>query len=166
MTNIIEGNASEGFAVISADGKYRYRLGRMWGRVIDPTVLFVMLNPSTADATVNGPTIRRCIAFAKEWGFGHLLVGNKYGFRSTDPSVLRKMSQHDAVGPENHEHLAHMAQISQLIVCAWGNPGGRMLPTALMPHAGKVHHLGLTMSGAPKHPLYLPGDLKPTRWEQ
>lgn len=163
---MIEGNASEGFAVISADGRYRYRLGRMWGRVIDPTVLFVMLNPSTADATVDDNTIRRCIGFAKSWGFGHLLVGNKYAFRSTDPEVLKKMSQSDAVGPENHTHLTDMANLCSLIVCAWGNPGGRMLPTALMPHAGKCHHLGLTMSGAPKHPLYLPAELKPTPWPQ
>lgn len=170
MTRVVSDPGEVGqpmsFAVISDCNRYRYRLGRMWGRAIDPTVLFVMLNPSTADGVTDDNTIRRCIGFAKSWGFGALLVGNKYAIRSTDPSILRTMSNSDAIGPENHSHLAHMATICSTIVCAWGNPGGRMLPTALMPHAGKIHHLGLTMSGAPKHPLYLPADLKPTAWAQ
>lgn len=151
-------------AVISDCGKYRYRLIRMWGRVIDPTILWVMLNPSTADAKIDDMTIKRCMSFSRAWGFGHMLVGNVFAYRSTDPKVLRTLSRAEAKGPDNHKHLTHMAEISQAIVCAWGNPGGKTLPTALMPHTAKLHHVGMTKSGAPRHPLYLPDTTTMTRW--
>lgn len=163
-----EGSAPEGFAVISDCGTYRYRLGRMWGRVIDPTVMFVMLNPSTADATENDATIRRCVAFARDWGFGHLLVGNKFAFRATDPRVLKLAIARgdDAIGPENDQHLTHMAEIASTIICAWGLPGGKEIPDALIPFRDKLHHLGFTKGGMPRHPLYLPSELKPTHWSK
>lgn len=150
----VEGNSAL-FATISDCGKYRYRLGRMWGRVIDPTVLFVMLNPSTADATQDDPTIRRCTAFAKAWGFGHLLVGNMFAYRATDPRELGPLSMYDACGPENDDHLTHMAEISQKIICAWGTHGGTRFPSALRAFPDKLYCLGLTKHGMPKHPLYL-----------
>ena len=146
------------FAVLSPCGKYRYRLGRMWGRVIDPTVLFVMLNPSTADGTQDDPTIRRCVGFAKTWGFGHLLVGNMFAYRSTDPKALRALTVDEATGPENDAHLEHMASIAHKIVCAWGAPGGTRFPAPLRKHADKLFCLGMTKLGFPRHPLRLRGD--------
>ena len=67
-------------AELSACGKYRYRLSRIWDDK-KPLVLFIMLNPSTADAEQDDPTIRRCIAFAKNWGYGGFMAGNLFAFR-------------------------------------------------------------------------------------
>ena len=89
-------------AVISHDDKYRYQLSRIWDEE-KPMVLFIMLNPSTADADVDDPTIRRVVNFAKSWGYGGVFVGNLYAFRSTDPKVLRYID--DPIGEENIQHI-------------------------------------------------------------
>lgn len=146
-------------AVISDCGRYRYRLFRGWGTVPEMKipVLWIMLNPSTADAEVDDPTIRRCIAFSNTWGYGSMWVGNLYAFRSTDPATLWGMAVNDACGPENSQHLYHMALESAQIVCAWGAGGGTNIPLALpVPTAGGIVCLGTTKKhGAPRHPLYL-----------
>jgi hypothetical protein len=89
-------------AVISQDGKYRYKLARYWNSK-EPPVIFIMLNPSTADAVENDPTIRRCISFAKRWGFGGLEVYNLFALRSYDPAVIEIAG--DPVGPDNDNWL-------------------------------------------------------------
>jgi hypothetical protein len=125
--------------------------------------LFVGLNPSTADAHVDDPTIRRCIGFAEAWGYGRLLVGNLFAFRATRPSALLKAR--DPIGPENDRYLASMADEADIIVAAWGAHGsfiGRDATVrAMLP---KLHVLRLTKRGQPGHPLYLPSALRPTRW--
>jgi hypothetical protein len=75
-------------AVLSPDGVYRYRLDRVWGA--GPRVLFVMLNPSTADATQDDPTLRRCLGFARDWGYGSLTVANLYAYRARGPQAGRR----------------------------------------------------------------------------
>lgn len=145
-------------AQISDCGRYRYRLFRCWdpGSVRMP-LLWLMLNPSTADASIDDPTIKRCIGFSQGWGYGSLLVGNLYAFRSTDPDALLSLDYETAVGPENDYHLDLMAQRAEKIVCAWGNPGiKRRKGPPLCP--GGWWHLGLTKSRQPKHPLYLRSD--------
>ena len=120
---------------------------------------FVMLNPSTADAVKEDPTIRRCVGFARSWGYGSLSVVNLFAFRATDPSDL--LSAVDAVGPENDRHIVKECSQANLTVLAWGNP-----PRSLTARASEVLAvllesgipavcLGLTKQGMPRHPLYL-----------
>lgn len=85
-------------AIISEDEKYRYQLSRCWDET-KPRILFIMLNPSTADANIDDPTIRRVISFAKSWGYGGVYVGNLFAFRSTDPKGLKQIA--DPVGENN-----------------------------------------------------------------
>lgn len=148
-------------AVISECGKYRYELSRIWDDK-KPKVLFLMLNPSTADANEDDPTIRRCIRFAKDWGYGGLMVGNLFAFRSTDPKNLKYVTEHNH--HINSEHLMNMYWQCEITVCAWGNPP---IENNSMPLTGfkNLHYLALTQSFNPKHPLYLKADLKPVKYE-
>ncbi len=149
-------------AVISDCGKYRYRLWRVWDETL-PLVCFVMLNPSTADATKDDPTIRKCIAFGKKWGAGGIYVANIFAYRSTDPKALYKLTRDEAIGPENLNWLVHSNLACEVTVAAWGNHGklygrGQEVRDLLC----NLTYLRLSKSGHPWHPLYLPGDLKPT----
>jgi len=153
-------------AVISADGRYRYVLRRWWGgkETIDKPILWVMLNPSTADAEVDDPTIRRCIAFSRSWGYDGMLVGNKYAFRSTDPYALKSLRLAEATGPDNDMWLRRMASVSDRIVLAWGNHGGQLVPGALTHTLHDLWCLGRNRDGSPKHPLYLRYNLPLQPW--
>ncbi len=143
-------------AVFSSCGRYRYRLGREW-LTGEGEVLFVMLNPSTADARVDDPTIRRCIGFAQRWGFQRLTVGNLFAWRATDPAELREAS--DPVGVENDYHLTEMSMAAEVTIAAWGVRGSyRSREREVLPFLCDVEHLGLTKGGYPKHPLYLRAD--------
>ena len=154
-------------AIISKDGTYRYGLLRVWDESLQ-RVLFIMLNPSTADAYIDDPTIRRCIGFAKSWGFGSIAVANLYPLRSTDPEKLLWHS--NPLGVSNNEYIIEMASRCSLIVTAWGN--GKIVERlekaypAYKPLKGlkthELHYLELSKTGDPKHPLYLKGDLRPT----
>ncbi len=152
-------------AYISECEKYRYQLYRRWDESL-PMVMFLMLNPSTADANIDDPTIRRCIAFARSWGFGGLYVGNLFAFRSTDPKEILKCEE--PIGSDNSLHLKKMASKCELIVCAWGNSPivdklGKRFGSDYLPLKGltNLRYLELSNDGTPKHPLYLKGDLIP-----
>lgn len=155
-------------AAISKCGKYRYCLSRVWDKE-KPKVLFIMLNPSTADSEKDDPTILRCIAFAKSWDFGSLYVINLYAFRATNPKDLLKATS--IVGIDNEKWFKKMSNIADLIVGAWGNK-------AIISKINKspdynsynpiswinkpLHYLELSKDGyTPKHPLYLKKDLVP-----
>lgn len=147
-----------GSALFDATGRYRYRLDRRWGP--GPRVAFVMLNPSTANAARDDPTIRRCVGFARAWGFGSLEVVNLFAFRATEPRELTRAA--DPVGPENDRHVARACARADLIVVAWG---GAALARAREPltHLRRkpVYCLGRTRAGAPQHPLYLRASTRP-----
>lgn len=149
-------------ATFSACGRYRYRLVRTWDAGL-PRVAFVMLNPSTADATQLDPTLRRCLGFARDWGFGSMVIGNLFALRSTDPQVLYRDA--DPVGPSNDQALQDIAVEAQLVVCGWGVHGtlrGRgKTVAARLAQLRAPHALRLTRDGHPCHPLYLPAALKP-----
>ena len=132
---------------------------------VRPPVLFCCLNPSTADALVDDPTIRRCIGFAKGWGFNAMEMVNVFALRSTDPKVLKQ--DLDPVGPDNRIHIeaaAGRARDGGRIVAAWGGSLGTLrwrwfseVVTILSRHS-ELWCLGKTQAGAPKHPLYLASD--------
>lgn len=157
--------APSGMAHISDDGLYRYSLTRLLGagrnQGGDFICTFVMLNPSTADASQDDPTIRRCIGFAKAWGYERLKVVNLYAYRATKPADLWLAD--DPVGPENDHAISLVFGGSDLIVAAWGaNARAERLVQFAETFAGwRFHALGLTKAGEPRHPLYMPGDSRP-----
>lgn len=159
MSEGIDGFARSS-AYISLDGMYRYNLTRNWGDTpYDPCMTFIGLNPSTADAEKDDPTIRRCIGFAKREGFTRLVMLNLFAFRATDPKAL--ITADDPVGPDNNSEL--MAWMtSPVIVACWGaNPtnGRAVAMKAMVRNCGaKLYCFGKTKDGHPKHPLYLPAD--------
>jgi hypothetical protein len=154
-------------AILSPCGQYRYTLRRSLGLIGMRQVLWVMLNPSTADATQDDNTIRRCKTFSQAWGFAEMVVVNLYAYRSTEPERLWDVA--DPVGPDNDDYIRELAKRSDLTLCAWGQPG---------PDRGRAHHVrGLiegvsgapsflrqNKDGSPGHPLYLPGKLTPQVW--
>ncbi len=143
-------------AVISECGKYRYQLWRIWDETL-PLVLWIMHNPSTADADVDDPTIRRCINFTKSWGYGGLYVGNLSAFRATNPKDVPKESFFTSF---NLESIDEMIVKTMITVLAMGNPIGSHKFT-IDTEKGEYYYLKLTKSGNPCHPLYLRSDLKP-----
>jgi hypothetical protein len=148
-------------AILSNDGVHRYNLIREWD-AINPSMLFVMLNPSTADAVEDDPTIRRCMGFARRENCGMIEVVNLFAYRATDPKELKKTDT-PLVGVDNDEIIQLAAEESDIIVCAWGTNGtlnGRNKEViSLLQSVGKpIMCLGKTKDGHPKHPLYLPAD--------
>jgi hypothetical protein len=142
--------------------RYRYALWRQWSD--GPRVLFVMLNPSTADATRDDPTIRRCIGFAKAWGFGSLAVGNLFAFRTPSPRALAACSQ--PIGQENDRWLRKLQRGAALVVAAWGNHGSLLeRGAAVRALLANPSTLGLTARGQPRHPLYLSARAEPQPWK-
>lgn len=149
-------------ADISECGTYRYRLERWWAEA--PAMSLGMLNPSKADAICEDPTIRRCIGFAQDWGYGGLIVWNLFALRSSDPRALRRHP--DPVGPENDRHIvqAVLDPRSGLTLVAWGTKGGdraREVLDMLASFGKRPHCLGLTKGGHPRHPLYVKADTQP-----
>lgn len=147
-----------GTAVISDDGRYRYRLTRrIDGQPASLGMTFVMLNPSTADADINDQTIRRCMGYARRAGCGQLTVVNLYAYRATFPSDLRDAAEAgvDVVGPENLYYVDE-AMRTGLIVVAWGANAATCPPTpvaALLANwSGQLWCIGTTKDGHPRHP--------------
>lgn len=145
-------------AVTSPCGAYRYELRRVW--TAGPLCGWIMLNPSTADAEQDDPTIRRCMGFARMWGYAGIVVRNLYALRATDPRELAAHSQ--PWGPDNDTHLMNAVD-DPITVCAWGSRGkrGDTVLNALADAGANLHHLGLTHAGKPRHPLYLPASVTP-----
>lgn len=186
-------------ANISPCGKYRYRLWREWrgsdGRhwdmftedddspVLDgaghqwgepKSCVFVMLNPSTADANEDDPTIRRCVGYAKAWGYDRLEVVNLFAWRATDPSEVLAMGGGavDPVGVLNQDAIQHALNDADMVVCAWGAHGGHLdqdetvlgwIESYLDINDMEVPIMALkrTKDGFPSHPLYLRADAVP-----
>lgn len=147
-------------AVIDGSGCYRYSLWREWD-VNAPRVVFVLLNPSTADGTHDDPTIRRCIHFARSWRYGSLEVVNLFAYRATDPTVLRSVA--DPVGPENDRFVVAAHHRARTTVAAWGNHGTLLnrdqSMLRLLSEDRRVYCLGLTKAGQPRHVLYVRGSM-------
>lgn len=143
-------------ATISDCGKFRYRLWRKWG--VGTSLLFIMLNPSTADDAEDDATIRRCFGFAARAGFGELEVVNLYAYRATKPADLRAAGY--PVGPDNDYHICQAVRAASAVCVAWGsNAAGLSRPAevlALLRRSGKpLQCLSITRGGHPGHPLML-----------
>lgn len=152
-------------AVYSDCGTYRYALTREWGN--GARLLYVMLNPSTASELRNDPTVERCERRARALGYGAFRVVNIFAFRATDPRDLKAAKS--PIGPENDRIIAEAALWSDAILCAWGTHGdhlerGPKVAGILRRTGSPLLHLGLTRSGAPRHPLYVAYAQKPQRW--
>lgn len=151
-------------AIFDSTERYRYWWARQWNKDL-PIANFVMLNPSTADAKRSDPTVTRCHRYVERWGFGSLIVTNIFAYRSTDPKQLRLVD--DPIGEETDDYIIRAADLSDLIVVAWGVHGD---------HLGRGHDvlsllcdrhlfaLGTTKSGSPRHPLYLASNLLPNAY--
>jgi len=146
-------------AELSECRTYRYALWRTWDET-KPTVMFIGLNPSTADETNDDPTLTRCINFANSWGYGGVCMANLFAFRATKPQDMKTAK--DPVGSNNDDWLLKLANEADLVVGAWGNDGsflGRSKHVIkLIP---ELHCLKINKSGEPTHPLYLPAKFKP-----
>lgn len=157
-------------ADISPCGRYRYSLWRRWDSA-KPDVLWVMLNPSTADADADDQTIRKCVKFARRWGFGGIRVCNLYPWRATDPSDLPRGPEVFGEMPAGHDRNAEaLRQASAgagLVVAAWGANVGpwssqpTVVMAALLDATVLVHALTVTKGGHPGHPLYVPDATRP-----
>lgn len=197
----------EAGATISACGTYRYRLWREWRGCASPdkwtwledddgsiardgsgseiggpqSVVFIMLNPSTADGDKDDPTIRRCVSFAKAWGYDRMEVVNLFAFRATNPEQLLALDHGDEPwGADNHRQIDRLLDGDVcsdvgMIVCAWGCHGGHLGQDEIVMGWIQEHWriadipvmaLRLTKDGQPCHPLYLPGDLVPFPYER
>ena len=135
-------------AVLSEDRRYRYCLSRSWGR--GERMAWIMLNPSTADADVDDPTIRRCRSFAKAWGYGGLEVVNLFAYRATNPAALRLHGE-AAIGPDNDAVIVKATFTAGIIIAAWGEKGrllGRdasVLALLRRFYDGSIYCLGTTV---------------------
>jgi hypothetical protein len=149
-------------AYTSECGKYRYTLTRNWSLPNESTrtVVFVGLNPSTADAVLDDPTVRRCIGFAKTWGFNRLVMVNLFAFRATKPSDLKKAK--NPMGFYNLAAILDTTTKAELTIAAWGAHGSfHDMGNYMIRYLHNPHHLGLTKNRQPKHPLYLKANVKP-----
>lgn len=130
------------------EGAYRYALARRWAD--GPALGIVMLNPSTADAERDDPTILQCIKIAQTWGYDGIEVRNLFAYRSTKPEGLLLVK--DPIGPKNN---AYLANLPGPVLCAWGAHGRMMQRDRLAPLPGPQFVLGLSRDGIPLHPLAL-----------
>lgn len=154
-------------AKISEDGQYRYWLARDWymdGETPNPLV-YVMLNPSTADATKDDPTITRCMRRAASLGFNGIRVVNLFALRSTDPAKLLDVA--DPVGPDNDRIVASVCRGQPMVIAAWGEEKAHVAQRASAVKAilrglqVPLYALAMTKAGHPRHPLYVSYEAQP-----
>lgn len=156
-------------ATLSRCGRYRYWLERSWAETGKGFVNFIMLNPSTADAERDDPTIRKCIGFARRWGYDGVHVVNLFALRATDPAALR--SDPSPIGPENDTFLEAGVLSAERTICAWGNNAAigdraahvlrRLAQLEFGRAADLLYALRINRDGSPAHPLYVPYAVEP-----
>ena len=145
-------------ATFSSCRTYRYSLSRIWDKK-KKFALFIGLNPSTADEKVDDPTIRRCVNYAKNWGYGGFLMVNLFAYRTTLPSKLKKVKY--PIGKNNDKYIVKLSKKADITIAAWGNNGklySRDKQVLIL--VPNLMCLKINKSGQPAHPLYLKKDLK------
>ena len=149
-------------AAFSPCRNYRYMLTRRWAS--GPTACWIMLNPSTANASQEDATSRRVKSFTRSLeGFGGLTIVNLYSLRSTDPKVLWTRKEPERIGPLGDQFIREQAAGRTYVIAAWGTHGarngrGHQVAKELLAAGVTLHCLSVTKDGSPKHPLYVPGD--------
>lgn len=149
----------EADAVFNATRTHRYSLMRAWDDT-GASILWVMLNPSTADENKLDPTLRRCRNFSREWGYGSFYVANIYAFRATNPAELFKAE--NPIGENNDEWIRRLAARCQTVVAGWGshpmvkNSDRAKRVLEMLAKFRSIYCLGTTQDGFPRHPLYVP----------
>lgn len=145
--------------IFSPDRKYRYTLWRVW-EANKPYCMFIALNPSKADEIRNDNTVTRCINYAKDWGFGALLMTNIFAWRETKAELM--LLEKEPIGIDNDKYLLECAQNAGIVIAAWGNHGKHLnrgeQVKKMIPN---LYCLKISNKGNPWHPLYLKKDLKP-----
>lgn len=158
----IEGPLMSGSAIVSDCGLFRYVLGRAWGHANAASVTWVMLNPSTADAGSDDPTVRKVVGFSQRWGFGSANIVNVWPYRATSPKVLmaalRRYEVSRGVAELNLQYVRGTCRSADLVVAAWGGnakpcPDLARVERTLTECCRPVVCLGHTVSGQPRHPL-------------
>lgn len=152
-------------------GSYRYTLWRAWGSAVFSSdefparfVAFIGLNPSTADDLRNDPTIRRCIGFARDWGFEAFCMLNLFALRTPHPSALFR--EELPVGAFNNAWLRKIVPLASQVIAAWGIHGAHMgRAAAVAAMFPKLDCLGVTKDGHPRHPLYMPHNTRPVPFQ-
>jgi hypothetical protein len=149
--------------------KYRFTLWREWDKSNPSYCQFIGLNPSTADEFQDDPTVRRCINFAKSWGYGALCMTNIFAYRATDPEVMKAQTLPLTEREENIHWLIRIGREASIRIAAWGKHGRHQFRAAVVKttffEAGlTLHCLRTNKDGSPEHPLYLSGELKPVRY--
>ena len=152
-------------ATFSPCRTYRYTLWRYWGGLfLSGYAMFIGLNPSTADETIDDPTVRRCMGYARDWGFDGFCMTNLFAFRATLPSNMK--AAEDPIGPDNDRSLLYAAKSAGVIVAVWGTHGVYMnRDEEVKKMIPNLSYLKLTKKGFPGHPLYLSKTLKPILWK-
>jgi hypothetical protein len=153
----------EATADVSACGKYRYSLKRLW----DPSchrLVWIMLNPSIADTVRDDPTVRRCVSYAKAWGFGSIRIVNLFAFRSTWPEELKRAA--DPIGPGNDRIIVEACRGAGQVIAAWGAHGSfadrdKQVLAMLGREGIKLDCLATCKAGQPRHPLFMAADARP-----
>lgn len=159
-------DGTTGRAIFSEDLKYRYLLSRQWGS--KPSLIFIMLNPSTGNEHSLEATTAGCLTRAKNWGFGGLIVLNLFAYISTDPSKLKEVK--DPVGPDNDLFILQaneFASVGSDVICAWGKYGSlhdRDQAVLEMLHMPK-YVLEINKDGSPRHPLHMSHKIEPRIWQ-
>lgn len=154
--------ASQGATLDEPERRYRYRLWRLWGK--SSTVLWIMLNPSTADEHVLDPTLRRVERFSRDLGYDGFEVANLFALRSPSPKSLYKTDKPIGAAPlgiDNDNAIVDLASAASLIVAGWGKEKiarARAIEVMRLLKGYHVCCLGKNADGSPRHPLYLPAD--------
>jgi hypothetical protein len=145
-------------AVFSPCRHYRYEWWSRWSE--GPYCLFICLNPSTADEHQEDPTVKRCIDYAKRWGYGALCMVNLFAWRATDPEEMKR--QANPIGPDNDATLVRLAKEAGIVIAAWGTEGAHQgRGAAVVSMLPGLHALTRNQDGSPGHPLYLKAELQP-----
>lgn len=152
-------------AAFSRCNLYRYQLERRWDRESQSKrVVFIGLNPSTADHQVDDPTIRRCMGFARSWGYNVVTVVNLFAYRTPYPAELKKAI--DPVGARNTRYLSRVIREADLVIACWGRDGGWWEQDKRLVNRFKdrLYCLAENSDGSPAHPLYQRATTKPSPW--
>ncbi|MGN7300360.1 DUF1643 domain-containing protein [Ferdinandcohnia sp. SAFN-114] len=144
-------------AIFDPSRTYRYSMSRIWDES-KKKIVFIMLNPSIANETADDNTTKKCITFAKKFGYGSLEIINLFAYVATDYNELKNLSREVAIGKENIDYIIRAVNSADKIVAAWGENGTihqRNKDIENLLRGYDIDCLKVTARGFPSHPLFL-----------